>query len=321
MVFKVVVSPMPIIIDISPVMYTFDVEAKSSDEVPFIVPGFFIIGPCNDEQGLIKYATFVSARRMRFKHVKKLVKDVIESEVRGAAKLKTMDEINSGLKKFKRQVLAKVEIKLDKFGLQVYNAYFKQLKEEVPWYNVRLGLRRPLKLPFSKLCLKENQIEKRTFNVQATSSDHLPFIVPGFFIIGPRNDEQGLLKYATLVSARHMRSKHVKELVKDVIKSGIREAARLKTMDEINSGGKMFTRQVFAEVELELEQFGLQVYNANVKQLKEVPWYDVRLGWRRPLKLLFSKVSLKENQIEKQTKCGSVFWLWSLYTNMASTKL
>lgn len=65
------------------------------------------------------------------------------------------------------------------------------------------------------------------------------------------------------------------------------------TMEEINSGIKQFKQQVFVEEQLELEQFGLQVYNANVKQLVEVPWYGDRLRWRRPIKLMLSKLCSK----------------------------
>lgn len=79
------------------------------------------------------------------------------------------------------------------------------------------------------------------------------FIVPGFFNIGPRKDEPGLLKYARFMSARHMRCNHVKELVRDVIESEIRVAAALMTMKEINNGIKQFKQQVFVEVQLELD--------------------------------------------------------------------
>ncbi|KAK1366708.1 hypothetical protein POM88_042269 [Heracleum sosnowskyi] len=133
--FKIV-SPMPMITDISPVEYTFNVQAMSSDKLPFIVPGFFAIGPRNDDQGLWKYATFVSARHMHCNQVEELVMHVIKSEIRAAAALKTMKEINRGAQKFKRKVFAEVELQLDQFGLQVYDTNFKQLKE-VPWYNVR----------------------------------------------------------------------------------------------------------------------------------------------------------------------------------------
>lgn len=103
------------------------------------------------------------------------------------------------------------------------------------------------------------------------SSEKLSFFVPGFFTIGPCNDEHGLLKYARFVSARHMHCDHVKELVMDLIKSEIRVVAALMTMEEILSDTKLFKQQVFVEVQLELDQFGLRVYNVNVKQLAEVP--------------------------------------------------
>ncbi|KAL0323659.1 UNVERIFIED_CONTAM: Flotillin-like protein 4 [Sesamum calycinum] len=86
-----------------------------------------------------------------------------------------------------------------------------------------------------------------TFEVQAMSAEKLPFLLPAVFTIGPRvDDDSSLLK----VLAASM------------------------TMEEIFRGTKEFKQEVFEKVQLELNQFGLLIYNANVKQLVDVPGHE-----------------------------------------------
>ncbi|KAI6669017.1 hypothetical protein NL676_003902 [Syzygium grande] len=87
-----------------------------------------------------------------------------------------------------------------------------------------------------------------TFEVQAMSAEKLPFVLPAVFTIGPRvNDDESLLKYAKLLSP---------------------------TTSWIFWGAKEFKQEVFGKVQLELNQFGLLIYNANVKQLIDVPGHE-----------------------------------------------
>ncbi|KAJ3679430.1 hypothetical protein LUZ60_017441 [Juncus effusus] len=110
-----------------------------------------------------------------------------------------------------------------------------------------------------------------TFEVQAMSAEKLPFILPAVFTIGPRtDDDEALLKYAKLISPHDKLSNHVKELVQGVIEGETRVLAASMTMDEIFKGTKTFKQSVFENVQLELNQFGLIIYNANVKQLVDV---------------------------------------------------
>ncbi|CAI0415251.1 unnamed protein product [Linum tenue] len=46
------------------------------------------------------------------------------------------------------------------------------------------------------------------------------------------------------------------------------------TMEEIFKGTKEFKHEVFGKVQLELNQFGLYIYNANVKQLVDVRGHE-----------------------------------------------
>ncbi|MQL80738.1 hypothetical protein Taro_013197 [Colocasia esculenta] len=114
-----------------------------------------------------------------------------------------------------------------------------------------------------------------TFEVHAMSAEKLPFLLPAVFTIGPRSDDMdGLLLYAKLISPHDKLSNHVKELVQGVIEGETRVLAASMTMEEIFKGTKQFKEEVFGKVQLELNQFGLIIYNANVKQLVDVPGHE-----------------------------------------------
>ncbi|XP_061341014.1 flotillin-like protein 6 [Gastrolobium bilobum] len=114
-----------------------------------------------------------------------------------------------------------------------------------------------------------------TFEVQAMSAEKLPFLLPAVFTIGPRvDDEQSLLRFARLLSAHDNRSRHVEELVQGIIEGETRVLAASMTMEEIFKGTKQFKQEVFEKVQLELNLFGLLIYNANVKQLVDVRGHE-----------------------------------------------
>ncbi|MCL7039299.1 hypothetical protein MKW94_029610 [Papaver nudicaule] len=114
-----------------------------------------------------------------------------------------------------------------------------------------------------------------TFNVQAMSSEKLPFVLPAVFTIGPRlEDHEALLKYAKLLAGHDRQSNHVKELVQGIIEGETRVLAASMTMEDVFKGTKDFKKEVFEKVQLELNQFGLLIYNANIKQLVDVPGHE-----------------------------------------------
>ncbi|XP_061341018.1 flotillin-like protein 4 [Gastrolobium bilobum] len=114
-----------------------------------------------------------------------------------------------------------------------------------------------------------------TFEVQAMSVEKLLFLLPAVFTIGPRlDDKQSLFKYAKLISPHDTLSHHVKELVQGIIEGETRVLAASMTMEEIFKGTKEFKQGVFEKVQLELNQFGLLIYNANVKNLVDVRGHE-----------------------------------------------
>lgn len=114
-----------------------------------------------------------------------------------------------------------------------------------------------------------------TFEVQAMSAEKLPFLLPAVFTIGPRiDDPESLFKYAKLISPYDKLSNHVNELVQGIIEGETRVLAASMTMEQIFKGTKEFKKEVFEKVQLELNQFGLLIYNANVKQLVDVRGHE-----------------------------------------------
>ncbi|KAJ7942172.1 Flotillin-like protein [Quillaja saponaria] len=114
-----------------------------------------------------------------------------------------------------------------------------------------------------------------TFEVQAMSAEKPPFVLPAVFTISPRvDDEPSLLKYAKLISRHDKLSNHVQELVQGIIEGETGVLAASMTMEEVFRGTKEFKQEVFGKVQLELDQFGLLIYNTNVKQLVDVPGHE-----------------------------------------------
>ncbi|KAL7166027.1 hypothetical protein ACSBR2_036819 [Camellia fascicularis] len=116
------------IIDVSPVNYTFEVQAVSAEKLPFVFSAAFIVGPhFYDDASLLKYAKLISPHDKLSNHVKDLVQGIIEGETRVVAASMTIEEIFRGIKKFKQGVFQKVQVELNQFGLLIYNANVRQL--------------------------------------------------------------------------------------------------------------------------------------------------------------------------------------------------
>ncbi|KAF9622270.1 hypothetical protein IFM89_030312 [Coptis chinensis] len=114
-----------------------------------------------------------------------------------------------------------------------------------------------------------------TFEVHAMSAEKLAFLLPAVFTIGPRvDDPESLMKYAKLLSPHDRLSNDVKELVQGIIEGETRVLAASMTMEEVFKGTKEFKQEVFGKVQLELNQFGLLIYNANIKQLVDVRGHE-----------------------------------------------
>ncbi|KAL2872662.1 flotillin domain protein [Aspergillus lucknowensis] len=124
-----------------------------------------------------------------------------------------------------------------------------------------------------------------SLNLQAMTIEKLQFSLPAVFTIGPDDNLQALKKYALLLSGNAGNQQapkqadstmntpatrnHVQDIVKGIIEGETRVIVSSMTMEEIFKERQVFKTKVISNVQNELAQFGLKIYNANVKELQD----------------------------------------------------
>ncbi|KAL4783095.1 hypothetical protein BJX76DRAFT_269467 [Aspergillus varians] len=120
-----------------------------------------------------------------------------------------------------------------------------------------------------------------SLSLQAMTIEKLQFSLPAVFTIGPDDQLQSLKKYALLLSGTAGRQRtdistntpttmnHVQDIVKGIIEGETRVIVSGMTMEEIFKERQVFKSKVISNVQNELAQFGLKIYNANVKELQD----------------------------------------------------
>ncbi|KAK4233678.1 hypothetical protein C8A03DRAFT_38593 [Achaetomium macrosporum] len=93
-----------------------------------------------------------------------------------------------------------------------------------------------------------------------------------------RREDRGdsLMKYAMLLADSGANKgannrQFLENIVKGIIEGETRVLVSSMTMEEIFTEREVFKRRIFRNIQSELDQFGLKIYNANVKELKDAP--------------------------------------------------
>jgi flotillin len=153
-------------------------------------------------------------------------------------------------------------------------------------------------LPFQRCKRFSVQPQDYAMDLQAMTKEKLQFRLPVVFTVGPdvnrrganaqsssiHNDDtadeatgsvQGredrgdaLMKYAMLLADSGQSggdNTHVANIVKGIIEGETRVLVSSMTMEEIFTEREVFKRRIFRNIQGELQQFGLCIYNANVK--------------------------------------------------------
>ncbi|SMR56149.1 unnamed protein product [Zymoseptoria tritici ST99CH_3D1] len=123
-----------------------------------------------------------------------------------------------------------------------------------------------------------------SMSLQAMTSEKLQFSLPAVFTIGPDDTVGSLMKYAVLLTGDSdgrvptgakggmvaTGRNHVQDIVKGIIEGETRSIVSNMTMEELFNNRRIFKAQVIECVQKELDQFGLRIYNANVKELQDL---------------------------------------------------
>ncbi|KAL8736860.1 MAG: hypothetical protein Q9181_002251 [Wetmoreana brouardii] len=117
--------------------------------------------------------------------------------------------------------------------------------------------------------------------LQAMTIEKLQFSLPAVFTIGPDDSHDALCKYAKILTGKAANKaakndtptstgrNHVQDIVKGIIEGETRVIVSGMTMEEIFKERQVFKTAVIKNVQSELNQFGLRIYNANVKELQD----------------------------------------------------
>jgi flotillin len=113
------------------------------------------------------------------------------------------------------------------------------------------------------------------FSLHAMSSEKLQFLLPGVFTIGPNMDPTGgedqirknLEKYAMFLGAADHRQRD--DTIKGIIEGEVRVQSAQMTLEEIFKDRVAFKKNIVDATQVELDQFGLKVFNANIKELED----------------------------------------------------
>lgn len=117
------------------------------------------------------------------------------------------------------------------------------------------------------------------------TKEKLKFSLPAVFTIGPQeNDQDAMRRYATLLTGESDGAapsstgkvissgrNHVQDIVRGIIEGETRSIVSNMTIEEVFASRAEYKKQVIDKVHAELGQFGLMVYNANVKELEDTP--------------------------------------------------
>lgn len=142
-------------------------------------------------------------------------------------------------------------------------------------------------LPFQKVSKFSITPFDFSMSLQAMTVEKLKFSLPAVFTIGPDDKVESLMKYAVLLTgsdnggaapqatsgtvAVGQGRGHVQDIVRGIIEGETRSIVSTMTMEELFQERRVFRDKVIKNVQSELDQFGLKIYNANVKELQDTP--------------------------------------------------
>ncbi|KAI9902206.1 hypothetical protein N3K66_004023 [Trichothecium roseum] len=160
-------------------------------------------------------------------------------------------------------------------------------------------------LPFQRCARFSVQPHDYAMDLQAMTLEKLLFKLPCVFTIGPDVNARGananaaaasadhgsggansdgaaredrgdaLVKYAMLLAEsgnkKSEQKAHLDQIIKGIIEGETRVLVSSMTMEEIFAERDVFKRRIFRNIQSELNQFGLRIYNANIKELKDAP--------------------------------------------------
>lgn len=105
------------------------------------------------------------------------------------------------------------------------------------------------------------------FAVNAMSREKMEFNFPAVFTVGPKNDNESLEKYCRFLLGQSMHE--TESLICGIIEGETRSLSANLSIEDIFTGRAAFKQEIVQHVKSQLDQYGLEIYNANIEELKD----------------------------------------------------
>jgi flotillin len=114
--------------DMNPRTYSFDLHNMSKGKVEFKLPVVFTIGPRDPQKDLAAFERYAQTLNdMDVDEVHRTIQGVIEGETRALTAALDVEEMFNAKDRFREEVVSKIQLDLDKMGLEIYNANIKEM--------------------------------------------------------------------------------------------------------------------------------------------------------------------------------------------------
>ena len=127
--------------------------------------------------------------------------------------------------------------------------------------------------PFQSFTFVKMHPTNYSFELDAMSAEKMQFVLPGNYSIGPLDHPDAIKKYVKLLlisnQTENTQNQHIEQLVKGILEGETRLQAASMTIEEIFNNRRAFKEILIKNVQEELDQFGLKIFNANIKELQD----------------------------------------------------
>lgn len=121
--------------------------------------------------------------------------------------------------------------------------------------------------PFQKYTFVSLIPKNYYFNLHAMSNQKVKFVLPSFFCIGVKDEIESLKKYCKFLLCED--GSHIADTIEGIIEGETRVLATQLSIEEIYNDRRIFKDKIIQNVQNELNQFGLTIYNCNIKELED----------------------------------------------------
>lgn len=105
------------------------------------------------------------------------------------------------------------------------------------------------------------------YKINAMSREKMNFEFPTVFTVGPKNDVESLTKYSRYLL--NQSTEDFDRLIEGIFEGESRTAASNLPIEDIFTGRTNFKNEIVRKVQEHIDQFGLEIYNANIEELKD----------------------------------------------------